>query len=190
MSALIHTLADGKKKEKKRAARGGGGGGGGGEAAGGKRGAHWDRQPPAPHPLPLPPPSSSSPALDRLLRFTARAVKNLITKKFWHSVSLVLVAIYRPEFRLSPSLALSLYFSLRFYPTRLLISPFLSLFLSLPNSQLRSRAYLWFIRARLEPHTGHPPSFPSSYSPPSTIAPPHPYWPPTLFIKRRYIIFY
>jgi hypothetical protein len=149
-----------------------------------KRSAYWERKPPATHFLVL------SPALDRLLRFTARAVKNLITKKFWHSVSLVLVAIYRPEFRLSPSPVLSLYFSLRFYPARLLISPFFSLFLPLPNSQLRSRAYLWFIRARLEPHTDHPPSYPSSYSPPSTIAAPHPYWPPTLFIKRRYIIFY
>jgi len=145
----------GKKKRKSAARRIVG--------AAGKRSAYWERKPPATRLLVSPP--SLPPALDRLLRFTARAVKNLITKKFWHSVSLVLVAIYRPEFRLSPSLALTRYFSLRFYPARLLISPFLSLFLSLPNSQLRSRAYLWFIRARLEPHTGHPPSSPSSYSP-------------------------
>lgn len=40
-----------------------------------------------------------------------RAVKNLITKKFWHSVSLVLVAIYRSEFRLSLFLSLPPLFS-------------------------------------------------------------------------------
>lgn len=118
-----------------------------------------------------------------------RAVKNLITKKFWHSVSLVLVAIYRAEFCLSYSLTLATILPISIFVS--IVLGFSSrrsalLFLPLPSSRLRSRAYLWFIRARLEPHT------PATRLPTpwSTTALPRPYWPPTLFIKRRYIIFY
>jgi len=56
MSALIHTLADGKKKEKKKSGTEDRGGVGEGEGAAGKRSAYWERKPPATHFLVLPRP--------------------------------------------------------------------------------------------------------------------------------------
>lgn len=133
--------------------------------------------------------SSLFPALGRLLRLTARAVKNLITKKFWHSVSLVLVAIYRPEFRLSfshshihPPYFLSSFPS---YSASHLAVPLFSFFLSRAASYGRAR-----ICGLFEPASNHTPATHHPTLLWSTTAPPRPYWPPTLFIKRRYIIFY
>jgi len=117
MSALIHT------PDEKSAA-----------------GAYWVQTPANSAPF-LParrPVSTRSP-----LSLTAREAKNLITKKFWHSVSLVLVAIYRPEFRLA--LSISIFRSV--FILRFLISPFhpftpprsLSVSLSLSLSFSRGR---------------------------------------------------
>lgn len=107
-------------------------------------GAYWvqtPRQlhPPSPRRHPLS--SISSPA-----NITARAVKNLITKKFWHSVSLVLVTIYRPEFSLSLSPSFSLLLSASLPPHLATLSigyssrrSTLSFFLSRAAASLRSR---------------------------------------------------
>jgi len=135
-------------------------------------------------------------------RLTARAVKNLITKKFWHSVSLVLVAIYRPEFRLSLPLFGSSIPSRFPLLSSSHLAPFLSLSLSLSLSPLFSLSlFLFLSRARAgEPRYGRA-RVSVVYSSPlrtthhrrslSFPGPPgRPRWPPTLFIKRRYIIFY
>lgn len=125
---------------------------------------------PSPHPPPRRRPLLPHPP--RPANITARAVKNLITKKFWHSVSLVLVAIYRPEFSLSPSPPPPLFLS----PTsscnpfhRLLISPFHPLFLPLEGSSL---AMVARICGLFEPASNHTPPPPPSCRP-LCSPPPH-----------------
>lgn len=100
--------------------------------------------------------------------------------------------------RIQP-LSLSLPLTLCFSPTsscnpfhRLLISPFHPLFLPLEGSSLATVARICGL---FEPASNHtPPSPPFFHSSTRSLSRPpvrsHPHWPPTLFIKRRYIIFY